>query len=69
MTWDREFEVRGDGAMSPWDLEQIRHAVGALRASCPGSALADLVEEKIRVIERGAPVPRPEPSAQGAAGR
>ncbi len=68
MTWDREFEVRGDGAMSPWDLEQIRDAVGALRASCPGSALADLVEEKIRVIERGAPVPRPEPSAQGAAG-
>ena len=68
MMRDQEREVRRDGGMSPRDLEQIRDAVGALRASCPGSALADLVEEKIRVIERGAPVPRPEPSAQGAAG-
>ncbi len=69
MMGNRDGEPRRDAMASPWDLEQIRDAVGALRASCPGSALADLVEEKIRVIERGAPVPRPEPAAQGAAGR
>lgn len=67
MMWDREAEARTSAMMSPWDLEQIRDAVGALRASCPGSALADLVEEKIRVIENGAPVPPPASFVQGAA--
>lgn len=67
MMWDREAEARTSAMMSPWDLEQIRDAVGALRASCPDSALADLVEEKIRVIENGAPVPPPASFAQGAA--
>ena len=69
MMGNRDSDIRRDAMASPRDLEQIRDAVGALRASCPGSALADLVEEKIRVIERGAPVPRAEPAAQGAAGR
>ena len=59
MMQDQEREVRRDAGMSSWDLEQIKDAVGALRASCPGSALADLVEEKIRLIERGEPVPPP----------
>ena len=67
MMWDREPEVQTSAMVPPWDLEQIRDAVGALRASCPDSALADLVEEKIRVIENGAPVPPPASFPQGAA--
>jgi hypothetical protein len=37
------------------DLRQIKEAVRALRAANPRSALADLVEEKIRIIERDDP--------------
>jgi hypothetical protein len=59
MMRDQEREVRQDAGMCSWDLEQIKDAVGALRASCPGSVLADLVEEKIRLIERGEAIPPP----------
>lgn len=45
-------ELKGQGAaLSPLDLKQIRDAVCELRASSPKSALADLVEEKIRALE------------------
>lgn len=37
----------------PVDLKQIKDAVRELRVSCPQSALADLVEEKIRALESG----------------
>ena len=71
MMRDQEREVRQDTGMCSWDLEQIKDAVGTLRASCPGSVLADLVEEKIRLIERGDPVPRQEfaPRRAAAGGR
>ena len=38
------------------DLQQIRDAVSELRAVNPTSVLADLVEEKIRLIEAGDPM-------------
>ena len=60
MMGDPKREVRQDATTSPWDLEQIKDAVSRLRAACPNSALADLVEEKIRLIEDGSPLPRPE---------
>jgi hypothetical protein len=52
-----EQELRGEtgASLSPLDLKQIKEAVRALRAANPRSALADLVEEKIRVIERDDP--------------
>ena len=65
MMGNREPEVRTSAAMPPCDLEQIRDAVSALRAACPGSALADLVEEKIRLIEDGESVPWREAPLQG----
>jgi hypothetical protein len=37
--------------LSPLDLKQIREAVSELRTASPKSALADLVEEKIRALE------------------
>ena len=67
MMRDREFRVRQGAMVSSWDLEQIKDAVGALRAACPGSALADLVEEKIRLIERGDPAPRQDVAPRRAA--
>lgn len=44
-------------AISASDLAQIREAVSAVRAASPDSVLADLVEEKIRALEGGMPVP------------
>jgi hypothetical protein len=40
------------------DLQQIRDAVSELRARSPKSVLADLVEEKIRLIEACDPMLR-----------
>ena len=37
--------------VSPLDLNQVRDAVREVRASHPGSILADLVEEKIRALD------------------
>ena len=42
---------------SLWDLRQIQRAVTELRASNPDSALADLVEERIRALEAVSPAP------------
>jgi hypothetical protein len=60
MMMDREPGGRASVAVSCWDLKQIRDAVNALRAASPKSALADLVEEKLRAIEQGPPAPRRE---------
>ena len=67
MMGNQECDAQRRATMLPWDLEQIRDAVSALRASCPGSALADLVEEKIRLIEKGDPAPQREFAARRAA--
>ncbi len=67
MIGDRDFEGPTGAVASPWDLEQIRDAVSALRASCPDSALADLVEEKIRLMENARQAPRPDFAASRAA--
>jgi hypothetical protein len=52
-----EQELRGEtgASLSPLDLREIKEAVRALRAASPRSVLADLVEEKIRIIERDDP--------------
>jgi hypothetical protein len=57
MTSDRPFQEQTGATPSPFDLNQIKEAVRELRASSPGSALADLVEEKIRTMESRHPVP------------
>ena len=51
MTSIHEMEEDNGAMVSPSDLKQIKDAVSALRASHPGSVLADLVEEKLRRIE------------------
>jgi hypothetical protein len=56
MKSDQELEERTGATLSPFELEQIRDAMGELRTSRPDSVLADLVEEKIRAIENGYPV-------------
>ncbi|MBD2745363.1 hypothetical protein IC232_01530 [Microvirga sp. BT688] len=56
MTSDRPFQEQ-TGATQPFDLSQIKEAVRELRALSPRSALADLVEEKIRTMESRHPVP------------
>ncbi|WP_457094554.1 hypothetical protein [Microvirga sp. P5_D2] len=58
MTSDYESVGQKRALVSPLDLEQIKHAVNELRASSPKSALADLVDEKIRKIENGYPALR-----------
>ena len=37
--------------LSPFDLKQVKDAVGELRATHPRSVLVDLVEQKLREIE------------------
>ena len=45
-------ELKGQRTtLSPLDLEQIKAAVSEVRAASPESALADLVEEKIRALD------------------
>ena len=56
MTSDWLFEEQQSALLSPSDLKQIREAVRDLRATSPRSALADLVEEKIRALEKSYPV-------------
>ncbi|MBA1155359.1 hypothetical protein [Microvirga mediterraneensis] len=51
MTSNQELDGQGRTKLSPFDLKQIRDAVSQLRAASPKSALADLVEEKIRALE------------------
>ncbi len=58
MTSDWLFEEQQSALLSPSDLKQIREAVRDLRASSPRSALADLVEEKIRALEKCYPAHR-----------
>lgn len=60
MTSDYESVKQLRTLVSPLDLEQIKDAVNELRASSPKSALADLVEEKIRKMENGYPALRQE---------
>ena len=57
MTSDRPLQEQTTVLPSPSDLRQIKEAVRELRASSPRSALADLVEEKIRAMESLYPVP------------
>ncbi|MBF9196983.1 hypothetical protein [Microvirga terrestris] len=61
---DRSFQEMVEVMPSPSDLKQIKDAVRDLRASSPGSALADLVEKKIRAIESRHPVSRLHESAE-----
>ncbi|MGO4525711.1 hypothetical protein AB4097_12695 [Microvirga sp. 2MCAF35] len=55
MTSNQELDGQGKTKLSPFDLKQIRDAVSQLRAASPKSALADLVEEKIRALENDDP--------------
>lgn len=57
MTPDRPFQQQMEAMPTSSDLNQIKEAVRELRASIPGSVLADLVEEKIRTMESRHPVP------------
>ncbi len=63
MTFHQVFEGQRPTALSLMDLKQIKDAVSELRAASPKSVLADLVEEKIRAIEKGYPMSRPESSS------
>jgi hypothetical protein len=56
MISDWKFEENTAAMLSPSDLKQIKDAVRDLRTASPKSALADLVEEKIRAIESAYPV-------------
>ncbi len=51
MTSDREFGESKGATLSLVDLQQIKEAVSELRTASPDSALADLVEERIRALE------------------
>ena len=51
MTLNEEIRGQQRTTLSPLDLKQIREAVNEVRAASPRSALADLVEEKIRALE------------------
>ncbi|QRM29468.1 hypothetical protein [Microvirga sp. VF16] len=51
MTSNQELKGQRRTTLSSLDLKQIRDAVSELRAASPKSVLADLVEEKIRVLE------------------
>jgi len=64
MTSDRPFREQTTILPSPSDLRQIKQAVRELRASTPGSVLADLVEDKIRAMESRHPVPPLQGSAE-----
>lgn len=59
MTSEREPAMRQRAMLHPSDLDEVKEAVYQLRASSPESALADLVEEKIRAIESGSSIPSP----------
>jgi len=48
MTTYQDLGEQKQAMYSSSDLKQLKDAVRELRASSPGSALADLVEEKIR---------------------
>jgi len=52
MTSDRSFEKQTSAVLSLSDLNQIKKAVNELRASNPRSILADLVDEKLRALDR-----------------
>src|SRR5689334_16556294 len=56
MTSNQELDGQGTTKLSPFDLKQIKDAVSQLRAASPKSALADLVEEKIRALENIDPI-------------
>lgn len=58
MTSERNPEVRKRAMIHPSDLDEVKEAVYQLRASSPRSALADLVEEKIRAFESGSSTSR-----------
>jgi hypothetical protein len=58
MTSDEELGEETREMFSPLDLQQVKDAVRELRASSPGSVLADLVDEKVHAIENGRPAPR-----------
>ena len=58
MTSDGLFEEHKGAMLSPSDLKQIKDAVRDLRSASPNSALADLVEDKIRALEKGCPMHR-----------
>ena len=60
--WSFQNETRALPTLS--DLKQIKEAVRDLRASNPRSALADLVEEKIRMVESRHPASSFHVSAQ-----
>ncbi|RDI56419.1 hypothetical protein DES45_109103 [Microvirga subterranea] len=62
MVLEHEPRSRRSAQPSPSDLQQIKDAVGQLRAVSPGSALAELVEEKIRILEHGGPTVRRVPA-------
>ncbi|MGF9760664.1 hypothetical protein AAII07_36295 [Microvirga sp. 0TCS3.31] len=64
MTSDRPFQEETGATPSPLDLKQIKEAVQDLRASSPRSVLADLVEEKIRMMESRHPGSSSHMSAQ-----
>jgi hypothetical protein len=51
MDLDRRQRVPERASYSSWDLSQIREAAGELRAAGTESFLAELVEEKLRMIE------------------
>ena len=56
MTSDGLLEDQLGAMLSPSDLKQIKDAVRDLRTTSPKSALADLVEDKIRALENEYPV-------------
>jgi hypothetical protein len=64
MTSDRPLQNETGAMPSSFDLKQIKEAVRDLRAANPRSALADLVDEKIRMMESHQAVSLFEISAQ-----
>ena len=55
MTSEQKFVDERTAAISPLLLGQIKDAVDELRAATPDSVLAELVEEKIKRLERRSP--------------
>lgn len=53
MALDQGLRDTDRATLSPLDLKQLRDALREVRTSHPNSALADLVEEKIRALETG----------------
>jgi transcription initiation factor IIE alpha subunit len=53
MALDQGLRDNDRATLSPLDLKQLRDALREVRTSHANSALADLVEEKIRALETG----------------